>query len=221
MGVFFQANAIVDPPILKCVGPVSDQVARLHPIITQALDERHRHGMQRGKGTELNEIGCGTFQFYDQRAVVHRACPNLREVRDFSIRKGLSVFDGKELVVVLRSGLWSQRTLPAGHKIPRCQRTAITPFRIRSQVECVGLAIRRNLPTLCDARHSLSILVIGTEPFKEGIDDTALRLACDDCWIKRLRFCPIHENQVRAPAVVIATREGETKNCHANPVTGA
>ena len=133
----------------------------------------------------------------------------------------MGVFDRKELVVVLRAGLWSERAPPAVHKIPRRQRAAVAPFGIRPQVECVGSAIRRDLPALRDTRHSLSILILGTESFKEGIDYTPLWLAGDDRWVERLRFGAIDENQVCPLAAVPATRQGEPKNCHANPVSGA
>ena len=88
-------------------------------------------------------------------------------------------------------------------------------------MECVGLAIRRNLPLLGNSRHCLSILVVGAETFEEGIDDSPLRLAGDDGWVERLWLRAIDENQIRALAVVAATRKGEPKNCHANPLSGA
>ena len=109
----------------------------------------------------------------------------------------LRVLDVIELIGVLAGGFGMEEPSPAPNEIVGCDRTAVAPLAIFTQMERVGFEVVRQLVPLSDRRHRFEgFRMFAVQPFEQGVDDASFRLAGDECGIDALDFRFVDKRKV-------------------------
>ena len=161
VGIFAEANSVIDSPIFENVGAVGDHLAWFYPVISKFFDGIDGHRLQRRGSAEIQKERCRVLQAHLERLVIERFDADLREVRDLSFRKGLRILHVKELVVVAGGGLGRKRSFPRLDKVMGSKLPSVTPLRIRTDLESVGLSVLGNAPRFGHSRTGLSLGIEG------------------------------------------------------------
>ena len=95
VGIFAEANSVIDSPIFENVGAVGDHLFWFYPVISKFFDGINGHRLQRRGSAEIQKEWCRVLQANLERLVIERSDADRRKVRDLSFRKGLRIFHVK------------------------------------------------------------------------------------------------------------------------------
>jgi hypothetical protein len=136
-GVFLQHQFLLRHPTHQPKGPVTDDLAGLHPVLPVGFDGPARHRVQRVEAREVEEVRRGAAQGHLEGSVVQRLHTDLGEICTAALVVVLAALQVEELLGVLRPHLGIQDSFPGVDKVVSCHRPPVSPVRL-AQLEGVG-----------------------------------------------------------------------------------
>ena len=175
------------------------------PLVAVLLNGFLRHNGERPKRAQFQKKRGRAGEFDADGFWVERRGTELAEVFDFSAVNVFGVFDVKQHAGVVAGGERVHGAPPRIDNVVCRDRFAGGPAKIIPQVKGVDRPIIGNLPALGQGRFGLCGNSVETgEALEHRGHDAPVRLAGDDCGVKRLGVGAIDDGEVR-PVVPLKT----------------
>ena len=195
--ILFDPDFVVEAPFDEIVSATDWKRAGFEPLVTVLFDGSTVDDGLGGKGAEFKKEGGRIDEFDAKSAGIKRFDADAVRVFVFAKVIILGSFDIEEVSHIVGRSCGIQDAKPAPDEIFGGDGIAVGPKGVGTDVECINLLIFGNLPTVGDARFSLSSDGVETgEAFEDGEDDSFVRLADHGGGVKRFWFLAIDDPKV-------------------------